>query len=550
MSQRNLHELNIISQRNNNRKYGFPVFQNNSLFLKNILANKTSNNEKYLQENYKPKKIVNFKTLLNTPYKETNRYPIKVKKNPNYSLENFYKQNNNRNIYINTDFSNYNIIYKDNITPHIKNSNILFYNDSSEEYHHKVPRIDKNRIASTPNIYQQQHSLKMSNSNINDSENEIVVLRHKGRKIFNISNLIFNTPEKNLYHSIQKDGELYRNSEELKKKREEIYQRKMKRESSAIRREILRKKKDKELKEKKLDIDMKCIIKDISKNSNKQSSLIIKNNKFNLNKINNEIVQNNDNNKNIALNGNIANKKSRNEDSIQPNTIIKRINKYKINRNFNILHSKESNTDNIKDININKVNNNYNLVYKKKFKTNNIYLSKVAGAFSPNSIRNTYINKNNQENIDDLRKMRQIGSGKTSNSYNIIYNVFDQHNKTAYNFYKKRKRFIEDFAYNDRTIYSKDKKISIRVHILQNLNELFLGKKMTKEKLRLQRVINICITNNNKIKLYYSKNRGAPKKNKDFNNLSSIKEEEKIKIIPKISQKESETNKIDPKKNI
>ena len=91
-----------------------------------------------------------------------------------------------------------------------------------------------------------------------------------------------------------------------------------------------------------------------------------------------------------------------------------------------------------------------------------------------------------------------------------------------------KKKFCEDYIQDAPTIFSKDKKISIRIHTLQNLNEVFLGKKQTREKLKMQRVISVILKVN-------IDNR------RSFNYFNSYKNTKKIKEIkPLITINESE----------
>ena len=81
---------------------------------------------------------------------------------------------------------------------------------------------------------------------------------------------------------------------------------------------------------------------------------------------------------------------------------------------------------------------------------------------------------------------------------------------------------MEDFNYKNPVLYSKDKKISIRINNSTDFIETFFGKKMAKEKLKMQRVISITLEKNKKVEL---KNKNI---NKNMNKIIKKKISKKI----------------------
>lgn len=278
MSNFDLHEFNILSKRHNyfmtnNRINGFPFMNKNSILLQKILSDRAANsNDKRLetnQNNSKPKKFVRFAQPENIPYKNIYQSPIILNEEHNNSNEvihnkrypNILYNNNLKKIKI---YSNIN-----NIGHYRKNAKLIINNNLDKQNYYKISINNSNTNQNSPIIY--KHSRFNSNSNNNIFDNDNIILSFKGRKIFSNSfsalsnNSKCNSPVKNENNNTIRESELFRNSEELKKKKEEIFLRKMNRESSAIRREILRKEKDKDIKDQKIDIKINSL-----NNSNKK----------------------------------------------------------------------------------------------------------------------------------------------------------------------------------------------------------------------------------------------------------------------------------------
>ena len=272
MSNFDLREFNILSKRHNyfmtdNRINGIPLLNENSILLKKILLNRSSNSsDKILEKdnsnnsNPKPKKFVHFEKPESIIYKS----PIIKKVIANNPKENFH---NKRHQYIlfNNKIQNIssNSDNKINISPYRKNRLLLDKSINRQNYY-RISINNINKKQNTPDNYS-KHTKFHSNSNIIDYDNDLLILSYKGKKIFSsnyfgsFKNIEVNNSEKkkeNINSINIRRSELFRNSKELKKKKEEIFLRKMKRESSALRKEMLRKEKDKDIKVQKISIEI------------------------------------------------------------------------------------------------------------------------------------------------------------------------------------------------------------------------------------------------------------------------------------------------------
>lgn len=550
MSVVNLHDFNILSKKHhyfmtNNRKNGFPSLKENSSFLKKILDNK-SNTKINQINNYsemRPKKCVRFINDEKIPFRSNFQSPLIDMKNLNNSNVNIHHPKFFSNVeQPNNDYYKFNV---NNIrSPFVPNLNPNF----SESNFYKQPIKLRNRVAISPDY--NQYSNMYSNINTNDSENEKGVLNFKGKKMFNANSFSsfkndnFISPERKKNN--EKESELYRNPEELKKKKEEIYQRKIKRESSPIKRELLQKEKDKEIKNEKININIKPT--ETTNNNTLNRDKSNEKNKIKVISLNNNIDNHNINKNKIKINNNYKsidiqlNKESINSNSqslkilnqVNQNNLnnIKRINKYTLNKtkynnssNPNMIPNNKDNY--IKNISLKKniINNKIILPPEKKCIFNNIYITKSTD-YIPSKKRNqTFINDKIKVNLNDLRKSKK-------NDEQTLYTKetsVDKH-KNPYNFSVSKKRFIEDCTHESPIIYSNDKKISIRVNTLPNLNETFLGKRPTKEKIKIQKAINLYFDNKKKDN---QKNR-KPRRKYQYKILSNLEEEkEKTKVEPK-----------------
>jgi len=567
MSGVNLHDFNILSKKHNyfmtnNRKNGFPALKENSSFLRKILDNKSINSKKKIM-NYsetRPKKCTQIISQENIiPLRNNYQSPFINEITPNNSNENLlYNQK------YETNFEKFNkdyyVINDNNYISPYKQINVNLNHDLIDSNYYKIPINLRNRVTNSPDFYN-QHSNVYSNTNFNDYENDKSVLNYKGKKIFYVNSFsgtkndtTFNSPPKSTNN--KNESELYRNSAELKKKQQEIYQRKMKRESSALKREMLRKEKDKEIKSEKINFDIKSI-----NDYNSNNEMTNKNRANNKNKIkvislkkNNEINNNNNNNNSnntikinskyksidIYLNNNSINANSSTTKKINQKPILnnqnksnnfKRINKYTINKSkVNKTTNGNSNNPKEKNNDIHPINNTIvKIPPKRNIIFNNIYITKSTDYSPQKNTTNTRVNTKIKENLNDLRKSKKSLLENDSNKQKSFANQNFSTDKydNPYNYIDSKKRFTEDYTHEYPMIYSNDKKVSIRVHTLRNLNETFIGKMTSKEKMKIHREINI----------YFDNKAKAPrhvKKNRKYKILSSIKEEkEKTKAEPK-----------------
>ena len=242
MSNFDLHEFNILSQRHNyfmtnNRINGFPVLNESSVFLKKILAQRTNNSsDKTISIN-----ILNpdesFKNKIRM-YKSPEILKKGINTDNRYNIESF-KPNNSRKI------NNQKII-----SPTRNNNDITLLNRIVTPTYYKIPINVTNRLSKSPDIGK--------NFTVNNQlDNEVKVLNIGGKKIFanNSFNGFRNFTQNNNTPKKIETSELFRNYDELKKKKEEIFKRKMKRDSSLYRIELLKRQKDKEIKEQSIKLN-------------------------------------------------------------------------------------------------------------------------------------------------------------------------------------------------------------------------------------------------------------------------------------------------------
>ena len=544
----------------NDRAKGFPTLQENSLILKKVLDNRYSNSTDkiYNFKTIKPRKCVIFINPENPSYNTISKvhliyhqlYPHNntISKVP-FNHHRYHRKKNIRNISYKRD--NQNII-----TPYENNYIIKVNKNLKMPKYYKVSSGHMKKIITTPEI--SNHAF--SNSNINDSDNEVHTLSFKGNKYFansffglNNDSIVF-SPEKNYINNsnsncnITKGIELFRNYDELKKKKEEIIQRKMKKKLSPEIKENLKKEKNKDLKEKTINIKLQ---KFEPKNENKLKLIPLikeKNEILNMKKIkprfnSNDIIPNSKQNNTNPINNNsyriMINKPFQNN----PNKINITIN----NNANNSIFSKEKNQSNIIKVSNSSTDlkNNNNIIYtKKNYKTNNIFISKYC---SPQKM---IVNNKIKESSETIRKKYENSENidKEQRPYDIkTYSPYLPDILTSpYRFIIPSKKFVEDYSSRTPTyLFSDDKKVCIKVHIIPNLEETFLGRKKTKEKIKMQRVVSIYFINENDSDKGLNLIRNKIKKNtKDLNNnaLSAIKEEEeKSKMEPELLVKKDES---------
>jgi len=557
MSVFDLREFNTLSKRHNyfltnNRIEGFPNLTENSLILRKILEcrNSNSSDKRFENNKIKPKKVVRFTKPENIPYSKIYQSPILIKKKHNNSnginkprrlLTNLSKNDNLRSIAFN---SNNQII----MSPCPEKDN-----DNEINKHLVKPTYYKIQIYSKKayNSPEANNPRSPTFNNVNSFDNEIDqnILSFNGKKFFTNSFCGINSdaqsisPEKNMDNKGSKIGtELFRNYEELRKKKDEIYKRKIKKNPITTREQFYEKQKGKEIKRRNLNIQFQDHIIDVSNDENKMRIIpITKKRLNNINNINN-IKRINNRFRTKKRNNNSNNSINFNHKSLS--YIINDNNNNSMNRTvFNKSNINNSNSfNNINNFSFSNPKSKNNILYSKKsFKSNNIYMSKYS---SPG-----VANENNiLENSDTIRK-KYDKIESPDNDYNNKTHSLERHNN-PYNFIVPKKRFVEDYTFKKEIappvlISSDDHKVCIKMHILHGINEIFFGKVKTKERLKMQRVISICfvkekekekekeIENNNNenekknvmVGANFIKNKN-PINKLDLKSLSSIKEEE------------------------
>ena len=324
--------------------------------------------------------------------------------------------------------------------------------------------LNRNRITSNSPDEADYITPRTSN-NICDKEYEIRTINYKGSKIF-ASKMKNENKSQNKIGNIKK-SELYRNFDELMKKKNEILNRKIKRNNSEMMKDNLKMQKNKELKKQNLDIKIE---KSDNYSPNRKKMQIINLGTKMINYISNS-----------PINSKMIENRTFNNQNV-PNNNLKII---YLNTNPYMNNSYEDKGLSRSPISFSKMN----------------YFER-----SPNSIRRKYIRKNSNEKKN------------TFDSYNNINSI--ERNSNPFNFIKK-KIFVEDYNQKNSYFFSNDKKVTIYINKLNNMKETFEGKNPTREKLRMQRVISILFTNNNRVL-----KRRINKYKKSKNHLSFIKEEE------------------------
>ena len=298
MSAFDLREFNTLSKRHNyfmtnNRIEGFPNLAENSLILRKILeCRNSSSSDKRFENKIKPKKIVRFTKPENIPYSKIYRYPILIKKKQNNSnrenrprrlVDNLSKNDNLRSITFNT---NNQII----MSPQKEPDNAINKNFVKPTYY-KI-QIYSQKAFNSPEV-NNPRSPTFNNIYSFDNENDPHFLSFNGRKFFTNSFCGSDnqsiSPEKNMDNNASKIGtELFRNYDELNKKKFEIYKRKIKKNPLTTREQFYEKEKEKEIKRKNLNMQFQKYVNDVSNNENKMRIIpITKKRLNNINNVNN-----------------------------------------------------------------------------------------------------------------------------------------------------------------------------------------------------------------------------------------------------------------------
>ena len=253
MSTFDLREFNTLSKRHNyfmtnNRIEGFPNLAENSLILRKILeCRNSSSSDKRFENKIKPKKIVRFTKPENIPYSKIYQNPILIKKKQNNSngankprrlVTSLSKNDSLRSIPFNTNNPIIMSPRKDKDTE--VNKNLL------KPAYYKI-RIYSKKDYNSPEV-NDPRSPTFNNIYSFDNENDPHFLSFNGRKFFTNSFCGSDnqsiSPEKNMDNNASKIGtELFRNYDELNKKKFEIYKRKIKKNPLTTREQFYEKEK-------------------------------------------------------------------------------------------------------------------------------------------------------------------------------------------------------------------------------------------------------------------------------------------------------------------
>ena len=343
-----------------------------------------------------------------------------------------------------------------------------------------------------------------NNRNKSGYNTDRYVLNYNGKKIF--ATFSFNeSNDKTISPGRNNDTELFRNYSKLKLKKDEIYNRKIKKDSSAERKKMLTIEKEKELKDQNLSILSK------EKKNRAQYSKKVK-------KI-----------------------PSGNKRIFETQNCIKKGNQISLRKkDINSFTLTQDDDDTLKSVSKNTVESTNKSKTKNKslsFSSNNTSnnnknscaIERMINAISFNGkLKNNYYGKNFNDkilvnqNINYERK--ELSNSKDLNIYKI-HKLIDMPK-----FIESKKKFVED-ELKESMIVTDDKRLTIKIHCIHNLNQLFLLKRK-KRKFKIQKVMNIILSSEKKFYLNYLWNNQVSNKIrafKNYNSLSSIKEEEKSK---------------------
>ena len=540
----------------NERKKAFLSLNKDSIFLKRVIASKEKEKKNSISRIANTEKIP--KIIPNQRHKNSikifktfenrNKSPIYFPKKANISSDKIYNKRYENNNNIDNCIKNTNI----NINEFKLNPTIQTYKAKAKinTFYHKRPTNILKEYSFSPRVLQYKFSTYDNNKN-NKFENERNVLNYKGKKIFSnssfrdLSNNSISGSSKNLCdHS----SELFRNYSQLKQKKEEIFRRKMKKNNSAQNKEMFKIQEDKDIKKETINFIVNNNNNKI--NSNNNDGKKIRKIPIDRKRANYYMLRN----KNKEISKESYSKDSiQNNNNIELNYLLKDISK-KVNINNYLCYMKERMSYNFK--------RNKNNILKKE---NNI-------TFNNENIDYSNIIKDNSKNINNKNI---VNNTEKENSSNIISDNFVKYKTLDFNLKNGEKReildnnndinkcnilkkkFVEDNLNN--SIYcSKDKKLMIKLHSIQNINQLFTERRKKKQKLKIERNINIFLNNNTKSYFNYITKCKVkkPQKIKRKKLLSSIKEvEEKsrtdlTKSESQIEEQEKIIYKINKIKNI
>jgi hypothetical protein len=487
------HKLNLI----NEYKNSLLSLNKNSIFMRKVIESK----EKERKSRKKTFEINTAKDICN--YENVNAEDRFTYNNVSKFT---YLQNNNIKTESSISKERENTKMTENVlNEYIKNSSIIssrnkkFKNQIKEKSSFPINDSYKTIISS---INFKNDSF--SNRNKSGCETDRYVLNYNGKKIF--ATFSFNeSNNKTICPRRNNDTELFRNYSKLKLKKEEIYNRKIKKDSSAERKELWTIEKEKELKDQNLAI--------LSKEKKNRAQYAKKVKKIPLG------------NKRIFESQNCI--KKGNQISLRK----KDINSFTLTQDDeDTLKSLSKNT--IESTNKSKTKNkslSFSSNNTSNNNTNSCAIEKMINAISINNKLkyNLYSQNFNDkilvnQNINYERK--ELSNSKDLNIYKI-HKLIDMPK-----FIESKKKFVED-ELKESMIVTNDKRLTIKIHCIHNLNQLFLLRRK-KRNFKIQKVINILLSSEKKFYLNYLWNNQLSNKIrafKNYNSLSSIKEEEKSK---------------------
>ena len=487
------HKLNLI----NEYKNSLLSLNKNSIFMRKVIESK----EKERKSRKKTFEINTAKDICN--YENVNAEDRFTYNNVSKFT---YLQNNNIKTESSISKERENTKMTENVlNEYIKNSSIIssrnkkFKNQIKEKSSFPINDSYKTIISS---INFKNDSF--SNRNKSGCETDRYVLNYNGKKIF--ATFSFNeSNSKTICPRRNNDTELFRNYSKLKLKKEEIYNRKIKKDSSAERKELWTIEKEKELKDQNLAI--------LSKEKKNRAQYAKKVKKIPLG------------NKRIFESQNCI--KKGNQISLRK----KDINSFTLTQDDeDTLKSLSKNT--IESTNKSKTKNkslSFSSNNTSNNNTNSCAIEKMINAISINNKLkyNLYSQNFNDkilvnQNINYERK--ELSNSKDLNIYKI-HKLIDMPK-----FIESKKKFVED-ELKESMIVTNDKRLTIKIHCIHNLNQLFLLRRK-KRNFKIQKVMNILLSSEKKFYLNYLWNNQLSNKIrafKNYNSLSSIKEEEKSK---------------------
>ena len=516
-------KLNSFREKNlfildNEKKNSIDCLNKDSLLLKKIIENKIKErksikkvfeNKKNIGDSYQ-NRVQKSEKILNKNAENRYASPINIKEKENKS-----NKENNKSNYCNDRLNS-------------KSNTSRFQSKNNSFFFYKIPNYFTHRTSNS--IKNFQNKSYTFNKDNNESENESTYLSLNGKKIFATSTFtgLNNKTFSNTTNGM--NSELFRNYYELKRKKEEIFNRKIKKSNSLEKREILNIQKNKEIKEQTLEIELK------------------KNNSANFKKIKKIPVR-----KNYIIK-NIYQTNAKEKEYIIKNTNSLSMNsRNKLNNSYKNINQRE----NYENLYISRDKNNKNkILLDKKIKEitipNNFNFNNSLKKIEDYKIKINSTNIINKKEINvSINNIRQNNEKENNANFNYKYNSIKKVlTPDRFKYFKKiipsKKKFIED-QLNEFLFISKDQKLMIKIHSLKNMNQIFQLKRKNKLKLKKQKILTVFLTNKFKFYLNYLKCYNKPIKYKRYkkkNYLNSIKEEEEksknelTKSESKIEEKE------------